>query len=114
MIFYWITYAFMALAAIAALINSWNLRKLNRRLLDDYDDLFMATESWHEELTEYRDSVNSEVFMLDCGSWYLVFRKGRNDIIPLLRIDYDRNDPEDKEYKRIFAEERVESLNEKP
>lgn len=32
----------------------------------------------------------------------------------LLKIGYNPADPDDREYKRIFAEERAEILNEKP
>ncbi|MBD5302299.1 MAG: hypothetical protein HDS16_04800 [Bacteroides sp.] len=45
---------------------------------------------------------------------FAVYRKGLTGKIDLLQIDYNVYDPDDREYKRIFAQERVDALNEKP
>ena len=46
--------------------------------------------------------------------YFAVFRRGLIKKVDVLRVRFNPNDPDDKEYRRIFAEERAEMLNEKP
>lgn len=47
--------------------------------------------------------------------YFLVYRKGHKyGEFPVKYVYYDRKDPDDREYKRVHAEEVAEILNEKP
>lgn len=45
---------------------------------------------------------------------FAVYRKGLTKKHDVICVGYDRKDPDDREYKRIHAEEVAETLNEKP
>lgn len=45
---------------------------------------------------------------------FAVYRKGLAEKHDIIRVGYDPSDPDDREYKRIHAEEVAEILNEKP
>lgn len=45
---------------------------------------------------------------------FAVFRRGAMEKHNVLTVGFNPNDPEDKEYKRIFAQERADMLNEEP
>lgn len=46
--------------------------------------------------------------------YFAVYRKGLTEKHDIIRVGYDPSDPDDREYKRIHAEEVAETLNEKP
>lgn len=58
--------------------------------------------------------VDSEVFVAEEHNYFVVGREGRHGLTIISAIEYNPNDPDDKEYKRIHAEEIAEILNEKP
>lgn len=45
---------------------------------------------------------------------FAVFRRGVTEKHNVLTVGFNPNDPEDKEYRRIFAQERADMLNEEP
>lgn len=45
---------------------------------------------------------------------FAVYRKGLIKKHDVIRVGYDPKDPDDRDYKRIHAEEVAEKLNEKP
>lgn len=45
---------------------------------------------------------------------FAVYRKGLTEKHDIIRVGYDPRDPDDRDYKRIHAEEVAEKLNEKP
>lgn len=45
---------------------------------------------------------------------FAVYRKGLSEKHNIIRVGYDPSDPDDRDYKRIHAEEVAEKLNEKP
>lgn len=66
---------------------------------------------------ELQQLPNTETFMEERTEpipHFAVYRQGLTEKIDLLHIGYKTDDPDDREYKRIFAQERVDALNEKP
>ena len=66
---------------------------------------------------ELQQLPNTETFMEERTEpipHFAVYRQGLTEKIDLLHIAYKKDDPDDREYKRIFAQERVDALNEKP
>lgn len=45
---------------------------------------------------------------------FAIYREGAGKKFDVLYIDFDRNDPDDREYKRIHATEVADMLNYKP
>lgn len=46
--------------------------------------------------------------------YFAVYREGVTDKVDIARYHYNPEDPDDREYKRIHAEEVAEKLSEKP
>ncbi len=113
-----IGFGLMTAAAITALIVNTRQRRLIKKLMNASKGLsdlaadavmFRTAHDLSQlskaEVEERMDGI------IPC---FAVYRKCLGKKIDVLHIGYDPNDPEDKEYKRIFAEERADMLNEKP
>lgn len=84
------------------------LNGLYKNLKEDMDRLILEKED--------REDVSGRLFGVEeDDSWYgfNVYMQGRYGRYPVKRIFYDPDDPDDREYKRIHAEEVAEILNEK-
>lgn len=103
--------------AVASIIHN---QRLIRRLRRAEKNLQKAEAVIAEEL-----SLRSEIIMSRMSQAHVeerteplphfaVYRMGISEKIDVLYVGFNPNDPDDKEYKRIFAEERAEMLNEKP
>lgn len=84
------------------------LNRLYKDLKKDMDRLILEKED--------REDASGRLFGVEeDDSWYgfNVYMQGRYGRYPVKRIFYDPDDPDDREYKRIHAEEVAEILNEK-
>lgn len=67
--------------------------------------------------TDFAASAQSKAYVEhrnDPVPHFAVFRKGISRRIDILRVAYAPSDPDDREYKLIWAQERADMLNEKP
>ncbi len=129
-VFYWIGFGVMAVAAIVAMILNRRLRKLldiDKDLLETDSELIERLREKNKELNDLislmaaqnLDLVSSthnpaEVEELEDYSMFHVYRMGGDTKFTVKRVPYDSTDPDDRDYKRIHAEEVVEILNEQP
>lgn len=117
MILIYFGFGLMTVAAVIAITLNFKLNKKNKTL----EDALEATSSGLAALSPYVADLgtlaNTETFMeerTEPAPHFAIYRKGLTGKIDLLQIGYKADDPDDREYKRIFAEERVDALNEKP
>lgn len=130
-----IIFRILAFAILIALViyQSTVIRRLTtalkqtKRVLGASDDAFAYLNRLYKDLKkdmdrlilekEDREDVSGRLFGVEeDDSWYgfNVYMQGRHGRYPVKRIFYDPDDPDDREYKRIHAEEVAETLNEKP
>lgn len=124
MILIYFGFGLMTVAAVTAITLNSKLIKRNKELLKDNEDLRNDLATLSSGLVDYARNVvdlqqlpNTETFMEERTKpipHFAVYRKGLTGKIDLLHIGYKADDPDDREYKRIFAQERVDALNEKP
>lgn len=101
----------IALVGYVSLIYSYcKLSRQYKNLSLEYNGLF---KEYKRRLFD-RKFVDGEVFVREAFDRFEVFRGGKYGSIIISVIEYDPCDPDDKEYKRIHAEEIAEILNEKP
>lgn len=113
----YIGFGLMTVAAATALITNRKLRKLNKDLSETLETTSSALGTCALSKLELQQLPNTETFMEERSEpipHFAVYRKGLTEKIDLLHIGYNLNDPDDREYKLIFAQERVDALNEKP
>lgn len=117
MILMYFGFGLMTAAAVTAIILNFKLIKKNRsleRAVDATANVLVGTSLCAVDVQQLS---NKETFMEERTEpvpHFAVFRKGLTGKIDLLHIGYKADDPDDREYKRIFAQERVDALNEKP
>lgn len=114
----------MTVVAVTAITLNFKLIKKNRKINEDNKNLKDAINYSTSALAacalsklELQQFPNTETFMEDRSEpipHFAVYRQGLTEKIDLLHIGYKTDDPDDREYKRIFAQERVDALNEKP
>ncbi len=130
-----IIFRILAFAILIALViyQSFAIRRLTtalkqtKRVLGASDDAFAYLNRLYKDLKkdmdrlilekEDREDASGRLFGVEeDDSWYgfNVYMQGRYGRYPVKRIFYDPDDPSDREYKRIHAEEVAETLNEKP
>ena len=117
MILIHIGFGLMTIAAATAIVLNQRLRQLNKRLLGVLETASETLSDVVPALADLTTLSNTETFMEERKEpipHFAVYRKGIVGKIVLLQIGYKPNDPDDREYKRIFAQERVDALNEKP
>ncbi len=134
-----IVFRYLAFALLIALVvyQSFVIRRLTRRLKETNSDLDRADEELDRQIKTLRAKLDSqdeiisdcigralrivaaqsnpaEIRECDEFSRFEVIRQHDDVYIVCKIIEYDPSDPDDREYKRIHAEEVAEILNEKP
>lgn len=114
----YIGFGLMAVGAITALIINARQRRLIKKLIDASKGLseIAADAVMFRTAHDLSQLSKAEVEERTDGilPYFAVYRKGLGEKIDVLRIAYNPNDPDDKEYRRIFAQERADMLNEMP
>lgn len=113
----WTIASIVAGVAISAEIHNFKLRKCNKELKEAFEAASSALGVCALSTLDIKQLSNTETFMeerMEPIPHFAVYRQGLTEKIDLLRIGYKADDPDDREYKRIFAQERVDALNEKP
>lgn len=95
---------FLVIAIILLAINSRQEEKRYKKLLKDYNHRLIILSLL--PLAEAR--------VKESDSLFTVYRTISGRDYPVSYVHFDPNDPDDKEYKRIHAEEIASILNEKP
>lgn len=119
--------AFGAMTGVA--VAGWVInRRLERALKEAADEMRSGAEILGEcgnRLLEYADyklaektSRMSETLVEERpdapAPCFAVYREARGIKFDVVQLCYDPTDPDDREYKRVHAEEVAEMLNEKP
>lgn len=110
-------FGLMTVAAVTAITLNFKLNKKNKALEDALEATSSALAGLAPCVADFGTLSNTETFMEERSEpipHFAVYRKGLTEKIDLLHIGYNVNNPDDREYKRIFAQERVDALNEKP
>lgn len=95
---------FLVIAIILLAINSRQEEKRYNNLLNEYGNLIRYISFLPLAVAQVKESDSRfTVYCTIGGSDY-----------PVRYVHFDPNDPDDKEYKRIHAEEIASILNEKP
>lgn len=95
---------FLVIAIILLAINSRQEEKRYNNLLNEYGNL----------IRDISFLPLSEARVKESDSLFTVYRTIGGSDYPVRYVHFDPNDPDDKEYKRIHAEEIASILNEKP
>ena len=80
------------------------------------DEIRSDAEQWRDTAVAIMDAFETEASLIeDCDNhcFMVTFNTEDGSVSPLC-YSYDPSDPDDREYKRIHAEEVAEKLNEKP
>ena len=104
----------MTVAAVFGYCANRRLIKVLDKIDADNKELGKMNKWLHDWQTGYINSKNCKAEieeLTDCSTFY-VFRKFNHVGYVVKFFDYDPNDPDDRDYKRICAEELVEKLNE--
>lgn len=112
-----ITFGLTIIAALAAVARSLRLSQRLAQREKKIEEL----RACNNHLINLRiDSINSVGIEAEVGEievlstpYFLVYRQGSIDKFVIKKIYYNPDDPGDREYKRIHAEEVAEKLNEK-
>lgn len=107
-----ITFAVFAVSAAYCSRLSYLLKK--SRLETEW--MRQRADKFRHALTCWRRSYHLEAHV-ECNRYAREFHVVRTDTdgdYLVMRLKYDENDPDDRDYKRIHAEEVAEMLNEKP
>ena len=110
-------FGLMTAAAVTAIILNFKLSKKNKSLKGTIDATANALAGTSLCAVDLQQLSNKETFMEERAEpipHFAIYRKGLTGKIDLLQIGYNADVPDDREYKRIFAQERVDALNEKP
>lgn len=119
MILTYIGFGLMTAAAVTALIVNARQRRLIEELLDKSKRLSeLAADAvmfrTSHDLSRFSKAEIEERANDGILPYFAVYREGLGEKIDVLRIAYNPEDPDDREYRRIFAQERADMLNEKP
>ena len=116
-----IGFGLMTVAVVALYVANHklikSLRKVNDLLKETNEKLKEANaelKTVREYELEYLDSIHNRVTVVERIGYFSIFRESKSGRILITRYYYDPNDPDDRDYKRIHAEEVAEILNEKP
>ena len=123
------------LAACALGILSARLRRNLRECRESLSDTTILSARLRRNLRECRESLSDTTILLEdarafrhaarcshrCramidvrGSVISVYRESGGYRIDLLRVPFDPDEPGDREYKLVFAEEAADKINERP
>lgn len=95
---------FLVIAIILLAINSRQEEKRYKKLLNEYGNLIRYISFLPLAVAQVKES----------DSLFTIYRTISGRDYPVSYVHFDPNDPDDKEYKRIHAEEIASILNEKP
>ncbi len=130
-----IIFRILAILSLIALViyQSLVIRRLSKDLKSTKDSLAEANNSFdtlnsrHTELKETltkqtiesldrQDVEYKEFGVAEDERWckFNIYMQGQHGKYTIKTVWFDHNDPDDREYKRIHAEEVAEMLNEKP
>lgn len=115
MTLYWISYGLMTVAAVVLYITNRRLIKALRKSNDCPESALIVkfgADKIDHDLSIMRKAEVEE--RTEPIPHFAVYRKGLTEKHDIIRVGYDPKDPDDREYKRIHAEEVAEILNEKP
>lgn len=79
------------------------------------DEIRSDAERWRDTTVAIMDALETEAYIMeDCGNHrFMVTFDTEDGSVSTFCYSYDPSDPDDREYKRIHAEEVAEKLNEK-
>lgn len=113
-------YISLGLAFITAVALSMANRTLSARL----NEAKGFIDAQNRRLEEYAEKEEAHEFSLMSEAeveertypvaHFVVYRTWRGRVSVVLRVGFNPDDPDDKEYRRIHAKEVAEKLNEKP
>lgn len=117
MTLFYFGFGLMTVAAITAWIINLRLLRRIRNITDDHKILYDLSH----ELMDFKTFAEVS-YLLDATveekisalHSFEVVRKLEGNRLCVYRVDYDPKDAEDREYKRILAQECADALNEKP
>lgn len=111
-------YIGFGLMTVAALLGYY----ANRRLIKALDEIGSDNEmlgkmnkhliDWQTGCISSKNNKAEIIELTDCST-FCVYREFDHIRYSVKFFEYDSNDPDDRDYKRICAEELVEKLNEK-
>ena len=114
MILMHIGFGLMTVATVVALIGNHRLIKSLRKASDSLKEANEKLKEAHKLELEYLGSIHNQVTVRENSGKFSIFRESENFRFLVACYYYDPNDPNDREYIRIHAEEVAEKLNEKP
>lgn len=117
MTLYWISYGLMTVAAVVLYITNRRLIKALRKSEDCLESAKFLIDKFGADKIDQDFSLMHKVEVEERTEpipHFAVYRKGLTEKHDIIRVGYDPSDPDDREYKRIHAEEVAEILNEKP
>ena len=113
----------MTAAAIGGIYTSFRnfsqLKKLSDTIAEserELDEIKSDAERWRDTTVAIMDAFKTEASLReDCvNHCFMVSFATEDGSVSPFCYSYDPSDPDDREYKRIHAEEVAEKLNEKP
>lgn len=115
MIGIYIGFGLMTFAAVFGYYANRRLIKVLDKIGADNKELGKMNKWLHDWQTGFVRSKNNkaEITELTDCSTFCVYREFDHIRYSVKFFEYDSNDPDDRDYKRICAEELVEKLNEK-
>lgn len=117
MTLYWISYGLMTVAAVVLYITNRRLIKALRKSADCLKSANFLIGKFGADKIDRDLSIMRKAEVeerTELIPHFAVYRKGLTEKHDIIRVGYDPKDPDDREYKRIHAEEIAETLNEKP
>lgn len=117
MTLYWISCGLMTVAAVVLYIINRRLIKALRNSNDCLKSANFLIGKFGADKNDYDLSIMHKAEVeerTELIPHFAVYRKGLTEKHDIIRVGYDPTDPDDRDYKRIHAEEVAEMLNEKP
>lgn len=117
MTLYWISCGLMTVAVVVLYIIKRRLIKALRNSNDCLKSANFLIGKYGADKIDYDLSIMHKAEVEERTGlipYFAVYRKGLTEKHDIIRVGYDPTDPDDREYKRIHAEEVAEMLNEKP
>uniref|UniRef100_A0AAU8AUT6 Uncharacterized protein n=1 Tax=Dulem virus 40 TaxID=3145758 RepID=A0AAU8AUT6_9CAUD len=99
--------------------NFQRLQKLSDTIEENkrqLDEIRSDAEQWKDTTVAIMDALATEAYVMeDCGNhcFMVTFDTGDGSVSPFC-YSYDPNDPDDRKYKLLHAQEVADKLNEKP
>lgn len=110
-------FGLMTVAAVALYVGNHRLIKALRESKKCLESATYLIDALSGSATDHNISLMHKAEVeerLEPIPHFAVYRKGLTKKHDVVCVGYDPNDPGDRDYKRIHAEEVAEKLNEKP